>query len=384
MIAANQIENFRNSALSAGARLAGLKGDWERAYSLRQDFLRANPTDPLVHTGIAECLRELGRLAEAEQAIRLTLQRIPGSAAAYVELAQVLEARGDAAGARTALERALADVVARGARFRACRRSESAARSAGRGAFTVRRRTAALGRPAVRSVAGGCLPGSAGKDRCDDRRGRSLHGNRPSLPARSGVPVEVEFATTAALVERLTNGEAADLAILTKEAVQQLAAKGHVRSSTDLVLSVIGIAVADDAPLPAMKTTEDFVAFMKATPSIAYTVRGVSGLHMAQLIEQLGLAAVVKPKAVVVDGFSGTLLREGKVAAAVQQISELRFTGAKNIVPLPDEIQVQTIFTVAVLNGATSADSAAKVVRVLTSSEAAAAYERSGASPLFK
>ena len=205
-----------------------------------------------------------------------------------------------------------------------------------------------------------------------------------SLSAASGVPVELEFATTAALVERLTNGEAADLAVLTKEAVQQLAAKGNVRSSTDLVLSVIGIAVADDAPLPAMKTTQDFVAFMKATPSIAYTVRGVSGLHMARLIEQLGLAAVVKPKAVVVDGFSGTLLREGKVAAAVQQISELRFTGATKIVPLPDEIQVQTAFTLAVLNGTTGVDAAAKVVRALTSPEAAAAYERSGASPLFE
>ena len=159
----------------------------------------------------------------------------------------------------------------------------------------------------------------------------------PLLQARSGVPVEVEFATTAALVERLTNGERADLAILTREAVQQLAAKGQVRSATDLVLSVIGIAVADDAPLPAMKTTNDFVAFMKATPSIAYTARGVSGLHMAKLIEQLGLADVVKPKAIVVDGFSGTPLREGKVAAAVQQISELKFTGATNIVPLPDE-----------------------------------------------
>ena len=108
MIAASQIEALRNAALSAGARLAGLKGDWERAYALRQDYLRANPTDPFVHTDIAECLRELGRLEEAEQAIRLALRRIPGSAAANVELARVLEARGDAAGARAALERALA------------------------------------------------------------------------------------------------------------------------------------------------------------------------------------------------------------------------------------------------------------------------------------
>jgi len=204
------------------------------------------------------------------------------------------------------------------------------------------------------------------------------------LPVRSGVPVKVEFATTAALIERLTNGETADLAILTKEAVQQLAAKGHVRSSTDLVLSLIGIAVSDDAPLPAMKTTDDFVGFMNATPSIAYTARGVSGLHMAQLIEQLGLADVVKPKATIVDGFAGTPLREGKVAAAVQQISELRFAGAKNIVPLPDEIQVRTVFTLAVLNGAASADSASKIAQVLTSSEAAAADERAGASPMFR
>jgi molybdate transport system substrate-binding protein len=157
-----------------------------------------------------------------------------------------------------------------------------------------------------------------------------------------------------------------------------------VSSSTDLVLSVIGVAVADDAPLPAMSTTADFVAFLRATPSIAYTVRGVSGLHMARLIERLGLVDVVAPKAIVVDGFAGTPLREGRVAAAVQQISELRFTGAKNIVPLPDDLQVRTIFTAAVLNGATSPDAAAKVVRSLTSTEASAAFERSGASPLFR
>jgi molybdate transport system substrate-binding protein len=206
----------------------------------------------------------------------------------------------------------------------------------------------------------------------------------PLLRAHSAVRAHIEFATTAALVERLTSGESADLAILTQDAVRQLAAQGHVRSSTDLVVSEIGIAVADGAPLPAMATVQDFVAFMKATPSIAYTVRGVSGLHMAQLIERFGLADVVKAKATLVDGFSGALVHDGKVAAAVQQVSELKFAGAGNIVPLPRELQVQTVFTVAVLNGAAHADGAAAIVRVLTSKEAAAAYERSGASPAFK
>jgi molybdate transport system substrate-binding protein len=205
----------------------------------------------------------------------------------------------------------------------------------------------------------------------------------PLLSARSGVPVTVEFATTAAIVERLTNGAAADVAILTQDAVQRLAANGGVRSSTELVRSVVGIAVRDDAPLPAMNTTADFVAFMKATPSIAYTLRGVSGVHMARLIEQLGLAEIVKAKATIVDGFSGIPLREGKVAAAVQQIGELKFAGATNIVPLPAEIQVETVFTLAVLRATADADAVARVVGVLTSREAAAAYERSGAAPVF-
>jgi len=148
---------------------------------------------------------------------------------------------------------------------------------------------------------------------------------------------------------------------------------------------VVGIAVADNAPTPVLKTTEEFVAFLKATPSIAYTSSGVSGLYMTQLIEKFGLTNVLKPKTTLVnEGFSATLLREGKVAAAVQQISELKFAGAKNIVALPDAIQRRTTFTVAVVNGTTRADAAARVVRVLTSSDASTTYKRSGLLPVFK
>jgi molybdate transport system substrate-binding protein len=208
---------------------------------------------------------------------------------------------------------------------------------------------------------------------------------QPSLSARVGVPVTIEFGQTSALVERLMNGERAPVVILTKQGVQQLAAKGYVQSQTDLALSLVGVAVADSAPAPALKTTADFVAFLKATPSIAYPARGASGVHTAQLIEKLGLTDIVKPKVTLVtEGLSATLLREGKVAAAVQQISELKMAGARNIVPLPDEIQLRSIITVAVLDNRTPRDVAARIVDVLKSPEAAAAYERSGVLPLFK
>jgi tetratricopeptide (TPR) repeat protein len=102
------LENFRGSVQTVGAKLAGLKGDWQRACELRDQYLLANPTDPFVPTGIAECLRELGRLEEAERSVRTTLATIPGSATANVELSRILRARGDPAGARAALARALA------------------------------------------------------------------------------------------------------------------------------------------------------------------------------------------------------------------------------------------------------------------------------------
>jgi Flp pilus assembly protein TadD len=108
IIATNRLDAVRNVTLNMSARLEGLKGNWERACALRQEHLRANPTDPLVHTGIATCLRELGRYDEAEREVRLTLARIPASATAEVELARILEAKGSRAAARQALERALA------------------------------------------------------------------------------------------------------------------------------------------------------------------------------------------------------------------------------------------------------------------------------------
>lgn len=107
IINANQVEPLRGQLLSVSAELEALEGNWADALRLREEFLRANPTDLFVHASLAECLRQLGRLDEAEQAIRRMIEGLPGSASAYVELARILEARGDRAGALGALDRAL-------------------------------------------------------------------------------------------------------------------------------------------------------------------------------------------------------------------------------------------------------------------------------------
>lgn len=201
---------------------------------------------------------------------------------------------------------------------------------------------------------------------------------QPILKTQVGSPVSVEFGMTGSLFERVSKGESPQIVILSKQSIAQLAEKGRVKSRADICVSSVGIAVANDTPTPTMKTTEDFVAFLKAVPSIAYTAKGASGMHIAQTLEKLGLTDVVKPKAVISDGHTAELLVEGKVAAAVQQISELRAAGAKNIVPLPDSVQSRTTYTAAVLDDA--GEAASKALKVLASREAIEAYVRSGLS----
>lgn len=207
----------------------------------------------------------------------------------------------------------------------------------------------------------------------------------PLIRASEGIDIEIEFAMSAAVVDRLNNGEIPDLVILTKDGMAGMTKAGAVGSATDLVSTDIGIAVADDAPLPTLDTAADLAAFLKATPSIAYSRRGASGLHFAKLIEQLGVAEIVKPKAVVIDeGLTATRLLKGEVAAAVQQVAELRFGGAKQIVFLPAALQSHTVYTVAPLTRSSRTAEQAAVVRALTSRPAAEAFARSGVHPLFE
>jgi molybdate transport system substrate-binding protein len=207
----------------------------------------------------------------------------------------------------------------------------------------------------------------------------------PMILASEGVDIEIEFAMSAAVVDRLNKGEVPDLVILTKEGMAGMAKAGAVGPATDLVSTDIGIALADGAPLPVINTAADLAAFLKATPSIAYSRRGASGVHFAKLIEQLGLADVVKPKAVVIDeGLTATRLLKGEVAAAVQQVAELRFGGAKQIVFLPEALQSHAVYTVAPLKRSSRNAEQAAVIRALTSKPAAEAFERSGVHPVFE
>jgi molybdate transport system substrate-binding protein len=206
---------------------------------------------------------------------------------------------------------------------------------------------------------------------------------KPQLESKLHDSVEIETATSPVILGRLAKGESADVVLLTKESVQQLSAVGQVADQADVAVALVAVAVADNAPTPILKTATDFRNFLLSTPSIAYTATGPSGIHMAMLLTRFDLQDTIKPKATIVqEGLTGTLLVQGRVASAVQQVSELRSAGARNIVLLPKEIQRRTVVTAATLQKSTAPGKGREILQFLRSAEAKAAYRRCGVDPL--
>src|SRR4051812_14726847 len=74
--------------------------------------------------------------------------------------------------------------------------------------------------------------------------------------AETGVRIDADFAPTVALLERLRGGEVADIVILTREALHDLAARHEVAADSciDLARSYVGVAVRAGAPRPDIAT----------------------------------------------------------------------------------------------------------------------------------
>ncbi|HLH90951.1 MAG TPA: substrate-binding domain-containing protein [Xanthobacteraceae bacterium] len=202
---------------------------------------------------------------------------------------------------------------------------------------------------------------------------------------RRGLDFTASYGASNILMPRIAAGEAADVAILTDAAIEDLTRRGVVidGSRRDLARSAIGIAVRAGAARPNIRTVDAFKETILAARSIAFSRSGASGLHFAKLIEQLGIAAEVMRKARVFDGVVGELPAKGDVEMAVQQVSELKLVDGIDILgALPDELQKITVFSAGVFARTARPAAAGLLIAALASPEAMGAMRRQGLEPV--
>ena len=202
--------------------------------------------------------------------------------------------------------------------------------------------------------------------------------------AAGGARIDADFAPTLALLERMRGGEGADVVILTKEALDDLAAKAIVAadSCADLARSFVGIAVKAGAAHPDIATEAALRAALLGA-RVAYSRIGASGIFFAQLIELMGIAVEINARATIIpSGFTAERLLSDEADLAVQQISELKLVPGVEIVgPIPRELQIPAVFSAGRLSASNNAVQSDRLLTYLASPEVAPALRESGLEP---
>ena len=197
--------------------------------------------------------------------------------------------------------------------------------------------------------------------------------------------ITVESVGGVDAAKRVQAGEAFDLVVLAADAIDKLAAAGHVLagSRVDIVHSGVAIAVRAGSPWPDIGSEEALKQAVLAAPSIGYST-GPSGVQLVQLFERWGIAAQVQDRLVqATPGVPvGGMVADGRAALGFQQLAELiHVQGIDLLGPMPAAVQINTVFAGGLAATSQQPEAARALLAFLASPDTAEAKRRQGMEP---
>lgn len=201
----------------------------------------------------------------------------------------------------------------------------------------------------------------------------------------TGAQVTIESVGGVDAAKRVQAGEAFDGVVLASDAIDKLAAGGHVLAGSrhDLVRSSVAVAVKAGTALPDISTESALRSAIEVAPTIGYST-GPSGVALSKLFERWGIwdalqARIVQaPPGIPV----GALVARGEVALGFQQLSELmHLEGICMVGTLPEAVGITTIFSAAICSASVQVQALTRLLAFMASSEAAQIKLRHGMQP---
>jgi molybdate transport system substrate-binding protein len=197
---------------------------------------------------------------------------------------------------------------------------------------------------------------------------------------------KLAYAPVGALRDRIYAGEPADLTIVTPVIIEQLQARGLVRSATRTDLGRVGggIAVRKGAPHPAIGTPEELKRALLAAKEIYYADPKIAtaGAHFFKVVDRLGIGEEVRKKGRTAGSgkVSMELMARSTVEAiGLTQISEILSVPEVELVgPYPGDLQLMTTYTGILLERTPHPAAAEAFLRFLTSPPVQARFKQQG------
>jgi molybdate transport system substrate-binding protein len=210
----------------------------------------------------------------------------------------------------------------------------------------------------------------------------------PDFEKQTGNKVVVDNDTAGGLKKRIESGEAFDVAVITPAVIDELAGAGKIAagSRVNLASVSIGVVVKEGAPKPDVSTVDAFKRALLEAKSVAYidpASGGSSGIYIDKLLERLGIADQVRPKAKLKKGgYVAELIVSGEAELGLHQISEIvPVKGAVLVGPLPKEIQNTTTYAAGLSASPQNKEAAQALIKMFSGPAAATVLKSKGMEP---
>ena len=205
---------------------------------------------------------------------------------------------------------------------------------------------------------------------------------------RTGTHVTVVSDTAGGVQKRMEEGEKFDLVIGTEAVMDTLAKEGKVAGvHSRLAQMVAGIGAKTGTPRPSIADGAAVKATLLAARNIAYVdpaMGGITGVFFLQQADRLGIGAAVRAKAVLMPNGSGVAeaVAGGRAQYGVTLISEMLPNKDVTVWPLPDDLQMTTIYAAALATNAENAMDAAAMLNDLRGPKGRDASLNAGLKPV--
>jgi molybdate transport system substrate-binding protein len=208
----------------------------------------------------------------------------------------------------------------------------------------------------------------------------------PEFERTTGHRLQVTTNIAIRMVRRIIAGEPFDLLVGSPAQIDDLIRQGRIIADTrkDLTRSGIGVLVRAGAPKPDISSTEAFKQALIDARSIVYLKEGQSGVYLDGVLERLGLADAIRPKATRPErDIVSELVASGDIELGMVVITQILTTPGVDLVgPLPAAIQSYITFTGGVSSASRHAGAARQLLAFLTGPAVVQIIEAQGMEPV--
>lgn len=206
----------------------------------------------------------------------------------------------------------------------------------------------------------------------------------PQFETTSGNKLVFSFGPAATLKEKIDQGSAFDVAVLTAPLMNALVKAGKVDAATRAIIARagLGVSVRAGTAKPDVNMDEGLRRTLLNAKSIGYNGVGASRAGIEAMLRKLGIADAVQSKIKLLGVSAPVAVAKGEVEIGLGPVSEiLPIEGAQLAGPFPADLQSYLVFSAGLSTESKNAEAATALIKFLASPAATPVLKEKGMQP---